>query len=101
MPKRVPAKDRRDKALLVRVTVAELEVLESAAHLDRRTVNSYVHAIVSAHVAALRNNEFIQTDIQNRRNFDASTGVTVALDWKPVEEERDLPQVAGPDRVEK
>jgi hypothetical protein len=69
----------RDQQLLIRVTADELEVLESAAHLNRQTPASYSYALIQSHVASLRSNPFIARDLQNRHAFAESLASTIVL----------------------
>ena len=76
----------RSEQLLLRLTADELEVLEVVAHLERRTVNSYVYGLVQAHVQTLRTNEFVRTDLENRRRYQASSAQTTQLFGHDAEE---------------
>lgn len=78
MPRKVVG-EPRNQQLLIRVTADELEVLESAAHLNRQTPASYSYALVQSHVASLRSNPFIARDLQNRHSFAESLASTITL----------------------
>lgn len=78
MPRKIVGKPR-DQQLLIRVTADELEVLESAAHLNRQTPASYSYALIQSHVASLRSDPFIARDLQNRHAFAESLASTIAL----------------------
>jgi hypothetical protein len=84
MPRKVVG-EPRSQQLLIRVTADELEVLESAAHLNRQTPASYTYALIQGHIAALRSNQFIARDLQNRRAFADSLASIVALPTGPRE----------------
>jgi len=71
--------DPRTQQLLIRLTADELEVLESAAHLNRQTPASYAYALIQSHIASLRSDSFITRDLQNRRNFAESLASTIVL----------------------
>jgi hypothetical protein len=71
--------DPRTQQLLIRLTSDELEVLESAAHLNRQTPASYSYALIQSHVASLRSDPFIARDLQNRREFANSLASAVPL----------------------
>lgn len=70
MPKQVDPAHRRVEQLLIRLTTEELDWLESAAHLERVTVNTYVYGLVQSHVTSLGTNEHVRVDRQNRRSYD-------------------------------
>jgi hypothetical protein len=78
VPRKV-AGNRRNQQLLIRMTADELEVLESAAHLNGQTPASYSYALIQSHIASLRSNPFIARDLQNRRAFADSLASAVAL----------------------
>lgn len=78
MPKKVVG-DPRTQQLLIRLTTDELEVLESAAHLNRQTPASYSYALIQSHVASLRSDPFIARDLQNRCEFADSLASTIPL----------------------
>lgn len=69
----------RNQQLLIRVTVGELEVLESAAHLNRQTPASYSYALIQHHIALLRSDPFIARDLQNRHAFADALASTIVL----------------------
>lgn len=76
---RKAANEPRDQQLLIRVTTDELEVLESAAHLNHQTPASYVYALVKTHISSLRSDPFIARDLQNRHAFADSLAPTISL----------------------
>lgn len=78
MPRKV-AGEPRNQQLLIRVTADELEVLESAAHLNRQTPASYSYALIQRHVASVRSDPFIARDLQNRHAFADSLASAVVL----------------------
>lgn len=78
MPRKIVG-EPRDQQLLIRVTADELEVLESAAHLNRQPPASYSYALIQSHVASLRSNPFIARDLQNRHAFAESLASTIVL----------------------
>jgi hypothetical protein len=71
--------DPRTQQLLIRLTTDELEVLESAAHLNHQTPASYSYALIQNHIASLRSDAFIARDLQNRRDFANSLASAVPL----------------------
>ena len=79
MPKRLSAAQRRGEQLLLRVTTEELGWLESAAHLDRRSVNTYVYLLLQAHVASLASNQYVRADRENRRAYDRAKTQAIQL----------------------
>src|SRR4051812_32610659 len=64
MPKRLPDSEKRDKQVLVRLNESDLDWLESAAHLERSTVSTYVLRLLRAHVASLATNEHVRADVE-------------------------------------
>jgi hypothetical protein len=76
---RKAANEPRTQQLLIRVTTNELEVLESAAHLNHQTPASYAYALIQAHISALRSDPFIARDLQNRHAFTESLAPTISL----------------------
>lgn len=70
MPRRVEPANKRVEQVLLRLTTEELDWLESAAHLERVTVNTYVYGLVQAHVTSLGTNVHVRTDRENRRSYD-------------------------------
>jgi hypothetical protein len=75
----------RNQQLLIRLTADELEVLESAAHLNRLTPASYSYALIQHHIASLRSDHFIARDMQNRQAFSDSLASTIVLASRPQE----------------
>jgi hypothetical protein len=71
--------DPRNQQLLIRVTADELEVLESAAHLNHQTPASYSYALIRSHIASLRSDPFVARDLQNRRSFADSLASAIVL----------------------
>jgi hypothetical protein len=71
--------DPRSQQLLIRVTADELELLESAAHLNRQTPASYSYALIQSHIASLRSDPFIARDLQNRQAFADALASTIVL----------------------
>ena len=79
MPRRVPPSERRNHQLLLRFTDEEFEVLEAAAHLNRATPNTYAYELLTVHLARLATDEFVQTDLRNRRQFEQRQAATLPL----------------------
>lgn len=79
MPKRIDPPYRRSEQLLLRLTVEELEWVESAAHLERCTPNAYVYELVRAHVASLAHNEHVRADLANRRAYKDAQATTLSF----------------------
>jgi hypothetical protein len=73
------AADPRSEQLLLRLTKAEMEVLESIAHLERVTPNAYAYALLSAHIARLRTQPHVAADLTTRRSYAAQRAETAAL----------------------
>lgn len=101
MPRRVDPANKRGEQLLLRLTTEELDWLESAAHLERATVNAYVYSLVRSHVASLATNAHVRADRQNRRSYDdASTRArnigrpAVAVSFTDVEIANNAPSAA-------
>lgn len=67
---RKKATDPRSEQLLLRLTKAEMEVLESIAHLERVTPNGYAYGLLSKHIVRLRTQPHVAADLTNRRSYD-------------------------------
>ncbi len=61
----------RDQQLLLRLTTRQLEVLESVAHLERVSPNTYAHQLLVDHLAAMAQHPRVQADLANRAAYDA------------------------------
>ena len=79
MPRRVDAAERRDRQLLLRLTAEELDWVESAAHLQRVSANTYIYELVQSHVTAVKTNEYVRADLRNRRAYADASSETLPL----------------------
>jgi hypothetical protein len=69
----------RIRQLLLRLTPRQMEVLESVAHLERATPNTYAHQLLVEHLAAMAKNRRVQTDLQNRTSYDRDAAVATPI----------------------
>jgi hypothetical protein len=69
----------RSEQLLVRLTAAEMEVLEAIAHLERVTPNQYARELLQHHVATLAQQPHVKADLANRAAYDAELASTATL----------------------
>lgn len=76
MPKKVDPAQRRDHPVLVRLTAQESDWLEGAAFLERTTVNSYIRALLQAHVLSLKSNQHVAQVVSNRDSYQAAQAAT-------------------------
>ena len=83
MPRRVAPDDRRSQTLLLRLTVAEFETLDVAAHLERVTPNAYAYQLLRDHLASLQTNDHIKRGLQNLRSYEASQAAATSLHRPP------------------
>jgi hypothetical protein len=79
LPKQVPPNEVRVEQLLLRLTAAEFDVLDAAAHLRQLTPNAYAYDLLRTHLARLSTDEFVQEDLRNRQRFEQTQASTVAL----------------------
>lgn len=79
MPRRVAPDGRRNQTLLLRLTKAEFETLDVAAHLERVTPNAYAYQLLRNHVASLQSNDHIQRGLEDLRSYEASQAGAAAL----------------------
>jgi hypothetical protein len=69
----------RTEQLLVRLTAAEMEILEAIAHLERVTPNQYARGLLQHHLAALAHQPHVAADLANRRAYEADTAATTSM----------------------
>lgn len=74
---------RRTQTLLLRLTEAEFETLDVAAHLERVTPNAYAYELLRNHVASLKTNAHIQQALEVLRNYEASKAAITPLGRAP------------------
>ena len=79
MPKSVPLDKKRSQQLLVRITEAELRVLESASHLNGVSTSKYAYELLRAHLSVLAADEFVRRDLANRAEFDRADATVMRL----------------------
>ena len=79
MVNRKDTADKRASQLLLRLTSAEFDVLDAAAHLSRQTPNAYAYQLLRQHIAVLEADEFVARHVENRERFELAAGQTVAL----------------------
>ena len=63
---------RREVQVLVRLTEPENELLDSLAHLEGTTVANLLYRLAQAEAARAETNEFVVSDLANKRAFAAS-----------------------------
>jgi uncharacterized protein (DUF1778 family) len=85
VPKKVEPAVKRTEQVLLRLTADELDWLESAAHLERITVNSYAYGLIRAHVDTLRHNPHVLADRANRRSYDSAVAEAHPLQQRRVD----------------
>lgn len=73
------AEEPRNKQLLIRLTTRQVDVLESVAHLERTTSNTYAHQVLVDHLAAVLRNPRVQADLQNREAYERDLAATEVL----------------------
>lgn len=83
MPRRVAPDERRSETLLLRLTQAEFETLDVAAHLERVTPNAYAYQLLRDHVASLQTNDHIKRGLENLHSYEASQAATTSLRRTP------------------
>lgn len=66
--------DPKTESVLIRLTAAEHEILESVAHLDRCTPSAFVRAVVIAELHRRAQDRHVKADIRNRREYTAARG---------------------------
>ena len=66
--------DPRTEPVLIRLTAAEQEILESVAHLDRCTPSAFVRSVVTAELRRRAEGRHVKADIKNRREYAAARG---------------------------
>lgn len=76
---RPKAPEPRDQQLLLRLTERQREVLESVAHLENATPNSYSHQVLVEHLSAMVKNPRVQADLANRVAYAADAAVATPL----------------------
>ena len=76
---RSKAEHPRDQTLLLRLTVEQRDILESAAHLERMTPNAYAYKLVTEHLTALAAQPHVVADRANRASFDAAWAESVPI----------------------
>ena len=87
MPKRTDVPRRHQ--LLIRLTDRELDVLNSAAHLNRTTANSYAYDLLRAHVAVLEGDPHVARDLANVADFAFQVGKTIKLERPAIADMRE------------
>jgi len=75
----------RNEQLLLRLTTRQLEVLESVAHLERLSPNTYAHQLLVVHLAAMAKHPRVQADLANRAAYDAEAAGTSPLRRQNIE----------------
>lgn len=76
---RPKADEPRDQQLLLRMTVQQVRVLESVAHLEHTKPNAYAHQVLVEHLASMAKNPRVEADLANRAAYDADTASTAQL----------------------
>lgn len=94
MPRRVAPSSRRTQALLIRLTQAEFETLDVAAHLERVTPNAYAYELLRNHAASLQTNDHIRRGLENLRSYEASQAAATPLGRATTGDHRESPPAA-------
>lgn len=76
---RPKATDPRDRQLLLRLTARQFDVLESVAHLERATPNSYAHQVLVEHLSAMADNPRVKADLANRAAYSAGAVAAIPM----------------------
>ena len=80
---RPKAPEPRDQQLLLRLTARQLQVLESVAHLEHSTPNTYAHQVLVEHLAAMAKNPRVEADLANRASYDSDAAEAIPLRARP------------------
>ena len=73
--------DPKTEQVLIRLTAAEQEILDSVAHLERCTPSAFVRAVVTAELRRRAEDRHVKVDIKNRREYaDVRGGPITTLD---------------------
>lgn len=83
MPRRLTPDKRRTQTLLLRLTEAEFETLEVAAHLERVTPNAYAYQLLRDHLVSLQTNDHVQQGLELLRSYEASKIATTPFARTP------------------
>lgn len=95
MPRRMAPDERRTETLLLRLTQADFETLDVAAHLERVTPNAYAYQLLRDHVASLQTNDHIKRGLENLRSYKASQAATTSLSRTPKRGDKLRPTAGG------